>query len=94
MDWQVAFPVVYLVTVYFMTEQPAEWGRLLMILAVSIANSLVAQAVGLLVGAAADVQVSRTFFFLVLQRNSLPVVNGVTGCHRVRTAWKGFFRRI
>lgn len=58
MDWQVAFPVVYLVTVYFMTEQPAEWGRLLMILAVSIANSLVAQAVGLLVGAAADVQVA------------------------------------
>lgn len=56
---KVFFPLVYLLSVYFMTSQPLSSDRFLMILAVSIGTSSVAQGVGLFVGAAADIQVSR-----------------------------------
>jgi len=56
--FQVVFPAVYLLVVYLMTSQPLSLYRFLMVLAVSIGTSSVAQGVGLLVGAAANIQVA------------------------------------
>jgi hypothetical protein len=52
--------------IYPMTDQPLEWDRFFMLLAIGIGNSLVAQGIGLLVGAAANIQVMSSFIFLFL----------------------------
>ncbi|XP_044255746.1 ATP-binding cassette sub-family G member 4 [Tribolium madens] len=54
--FQTIFCVLYVTIVYFMTSQPAELNRYLMFLGACLLVSFVAQSVGLVVGAAMNVQ--------------------------------------
>lgn len=54
---QLVFPTVYVVIVYFMSDQPCDPMRFLMFLTMSVMTSLVAQSLGLVIGAAMDIQV-------------------------------------
>jgi ABC-type multidrug transport system permease subunit len=54
--FQIIFPTVYLVIVYFMTGQPLSLQRFSMLLCITIFTSLVGQGIGLVVGAVFDLQ--------------------------------------
>lgn len=56
MPFQAIFCVIYLTIVYLMTSQPLEYARFGMFLAACLLVSFVAQSVGLVVGAAMNVQ--------------------------------------
>lgn len=56
--FQFVFPTLYLVIVYMMTNQPMDLQRFGMLLGITICTSLVAQGIGLLVGAACNIQVA------------------------------------
>ncbi len=51
--FQIVFPVIYCPIVYFMTEQPYEGMRYWQFLTITILTCLVAQSIGLLIGAVA-----------------------------------------
>ena len=53
LPFQIAFPVIYCPIVYFMTEQPYEGMRYWQFLTITILTCLVAQSIGLLIGAVA-----------------------------------------
>lgn len=59
---QCACCVVYVLITYFMTSQPLESFRLLMFIGICVMVCLVAQGLGLVVGAIFDVKV-RCFYF-------------------------------
>lgn len=56
--FQIIFPAVYLVIVYLMTRQPLSAERFAMLLSVTVAMSLIAQGIGLLMGAAFSIPVA------------------------------------
>lgn len=60
LPFQLAFSVVYVCIVYFMTAQPMEADRFFMVLLSCLLTSLVAQSLGLLIGAGMSVE-SGTF---------------------------------
>lgn len=55
---QAIFCVIYVSIVYYMTSQPPELSRYYMFMGACLLISFVAQSVGLVVGAAMNVQVS------------------------------------
>lgn len=59
--FQIFYPVVYLVPVYLMTDQPMSLERFGLLLAMMIWLSLVGQGFGLFFGAAFDIQVASFF---------------------------------
>lgn len=56
LPFQLAFSVVYVCIVYFMTAQPCETARFFMVLLSCLLTSLVAQSLGLLIGAGMSVE--------------------------------------
>ncbi|XP_050669685.1 ATP-binding cassette sub-family G member 1 isoform X2 [Leptidea sinapis] len=56
LPFQIVFSGVYVVIVYFMTSQPLQMDRLLMFTTVNILTALVAQSLGLLIGAAMKIE--------------------------------------
>ncbi|CAG7838161.1 unnamed protein product [Allacma fusca] len=60
LPFQIFFPTLYVTITYFMTEQPLEFFRFSIVCGMLILVSLVAQSIGLLIGAACAIQSTLT----------------------------------
>ena len=56
MPFQIFYPFIFVIIVYFMTSQPLELSRISMFMLMCILTSLVAQSLGLVIGCACDMQ--------------------------------------
>lgn len=56
LPFQILFTSVYVVVVYYLTSQPMEWKRVCMFVLICLLTSLVAQSLGLLIGAGLSVE--------------------------------------
>lgn len=56
LPFQILFASVYVVVVYYLTSQPMEWMRVCMFVLICLLTSLVAQSLGLLMGAGLSVE--------------------------------------
>lgn len=56
LPFQILFASVYVVVVYYLTSQPMEWKRVCMFVLICLLTSLVAQSLGLLMGAGLSVE--------------------------------------
>lgn len=56
LPFQIVFTSVYVVVVYYLTSQPMEWMRVSMFVLICLLTSLVAQSLGLLIGAGLSVE--------------------------------------
>ncbi|XP_001357116.3 ATP-binding cassette sub-family G member 4 isoform X2 [Drosophila pseudoobscura] len=56
MPFQIVFSSVYVLVVYYLTSQPMEWNRVSMFVLIQVLNSLVAQSLGLLIGAGMNIE--------------------------------------
>lgn len=56
LPFQILFASVYVVVVYYLTSQPMEWTRVSMFVLICLLTSLVAQSLGLLIGAGLSVE--------------------------------------
>ena len=59
MSLQLFFPLLYITIAYFLTEQPHEFFRFAIVAAFAMLISVVAQSIGLLIGAACSIQVKQ-----------------------------------
>jgi len=66
---QLFFPVLYTVITYFMTDQPLEFFRFGIMTGMYILISLVAQSLGLLIGAACQIEASFWDYALITHMN-------------------------
>lgn len=62
--FQIVYPSIYIVIVYFMTGQPLVASRFFMYLTMGIMGSLVAQSVGLLLGAIFPLEVLKLNYLI------------------------------
>ena len=53
---QIVFSSVYVIVVYYLTSQPMEWMRISMFVFICVLTSLVAQSLGLLIGAGMNIE--------------------------------------
>ncbi|VDK81085.1 unnamed protein product [Dibothriocephalus latus] len=54
---KITFPLIYGIIVYWMTDQPAEFSRFMIFLVVCVQTALVGQSLGLVIGAATELEV-------------------------------------
>ncbi|XP_011183896.2 ATP-binding cassette sub-family G member 4 isoform X1 [Zeugodacus cucurbitae] len=56
LPFQIVFSSVYVIVVYYLTSQPMEWMRISMFVFICVLTSLVAQSLGLLIGAGMNIE--------------------------------------